>query len=55
MQEKYAEKLNEQYEKEEKAKASFKAFNRYFTNFFDSTPSILTQKNAARKTSFQSQ
>lgn len=40
MQEKYAEKLNRQYEKEDKTKASFKAFHRYFTKFLDSTPSI---------------
>lgn len=44
MQEKYADKLEEQYEKEDKTKASFKAFNRYFRNFLDSTPSILRKK-----------
>jgi Predicted Zn-dependent hydrolases of the beta-lactamase fold len=44
MQEKYAEKLAAQYEKEEKTKASFKAFKRYFTNFFDSTPALIRKK-----------
>lgn len=41
MQKKYAEKLSKQYEKEDKTKASFKAFERYFTAFLDSVPSIL--------------
>ena len=49
MQEKYADKLEKQYEKEEKTKASFKAFNRYFRNFLDSTPSILRKKMFCRK------
>ncbi len=41
MQKNYAEKLSKQYEKEDKTKASFKAFERYFTAFLDSVPSIL--------------
>lgn len=41
MQDKYSVKLEKQYEKEEKTKASFKAFERYFTKFLDSTPAIL--------------
>lgn len=53
MQEKYAEKLEKQYEKEEKTKASFKAFNRYFTNFFDSTPAILRKKILPGKVLFK--
>lgn len=44
MQEKYAEKLEKQYAKEEKTKASFKAFHRYFTAFLDSTPSLIRKK-----------
>ena len=44
MQEKYAAKLEKQYEKEAKTKASFKAFERYFTNFLDNTPSIIRKK-----------
>lgn len=44
MQAKYAEKLEKQYEKEEKTKASFKAFHRYFRNFLDSTPSLVRKK-----------
>lgn len=44
MQKKYAVKLEKQYEKEAKTKASFKAFERYFTNFLDSTPSIVRKK-----------
>ena len=53
MQEKYAEKLEKQYEKEEKTKASFKAFKRYFTKFLDSTPSILRKKMLLPKINFQ--
>jgi UDP-MurNAc hydroxylase len=53
MQEKYSEKLNKQYEKEEKTKASFKAFNRYFTNFLDSTPSIIRKKILPEKVLFK--
>ena len=44
MQTKYAEKLEKQYAKEETTKASFKAFERYFTAFLDSVPSILRKK-----------
>lgn len=44
MQEKYAVKMAAQYEKEEKTKASFKAFDRYFTAFLDSTPAIIRKK-----------
>jgi len=44
MQEKYAVKLDKQYEKEAKTKASFKAFERYFTAFFNSVPSILRKR-----------
>ena len=44
MQGKYAVKLDNQYEKEAKTKANFKAFERYFTNFFNSTPSIIRKK-----------
>jgi hypothetical protein len=40
MQEKYREKLEKQYAKEEKIKASFKAFHRYFSDFLESTPVI---------------
>ncbi len=41
MEQKYAAKLQKQYEKEENTKASFKAFKRYFTKFLDSTPFVI--------------
>ena len=44
MQVKYADKLEKQYDKEEKTKASFKAFDRYFRGFLDSTPGIVRKK-----------
>ena len=44
MQAKYAEKLEKQYEKEDNTKASFKAFDRYFRNFLDSTPALIRKK-----------
>jgi UDP-MurNAc hydroxylase len=44
MQEKYAAKIEKQYEKEAKTKASFKAFERYFKGFLDSAPALLRKK-----------
>jgi UDP-MurNAc hydroxylase len=44
MQIKYSEKLEKQYEKEESTRASFKAFDRYFRGFLDSTPSLARKK-----------
>lgn len=41
MLEKYTEKLEKQYDREEKTKGSFKAFSKYFTEFLDSSPMIL--------------
>ncbi|MCU0240629.1 MAG: MBL fold metallo-hydrolase, partial [Pyrinomonadaceae bacterium] len=41
---KYADKLNKYYEKEEKTKADFKAFERYFSQFLNATPFLLRKK-----------
>jgi UDP-MurNAc hydroxylase len=44
MAEKYADKLEKQYAKEEQYKASFKAFERYFNGFLASTTFALRKK-----------
>jgi UDP-MurNAc hydroxylase len=41
MQEKYREKLEKQYDREDKTKASFKAFEKYFSDFLASSPFFL--------------
>lgn len=40
----YAASLTKQYEKEDKATASFKAFEKYFQNLFSSVPSWITKR-----------
>lgn len=41
MREKYSEKLEKQYDREDKTKASFKAFEKYFSEFLASSPFFL--------------